>query len=128
MEQPAVTIDPLLEPLLDTSEERIDEFLSRLISEHAEPVIKGVVRYKLRLNSSQAIQRAEAEDIYQDVLVQFVTQVQQFRQKPEQHPITDVRGMAAVIAHRACSRRRTSLRKIAACRRYLPIGPSPGRT
>jgi len=104
MEQPAVTIDPLLEPLLDTSEERIDEFLSRLISEHAEPVIKGVVRYKLRLNSSQAIQRAEAEDIYQDVLVQFVTQVQQFRQKPEQHPITDVRGMAAVIAHRACSR------------------------
>jgi RNA polymerase sigma factor (sigma-70 family) len=104
MEQPAFTIDTLLEPLLDTSDEHVDEYLPRLIAEHAEPVIKGVVRYKLRLNSAQATQRAEAEDIYQDVLVQFVTQLQQFRQKPEQHPITDVRGMAAVIAHRTCSR------------------------
>ena len=104
MEQPAVTIDTLLEPLLDTNDEHVDEYLPRLIAEHAEPVIKGVVRYKLRLNSAQATQRAEAEDIYQDVLVQFVTQLQQFRQKPDQHPISDVRGMAAVIAHRTCSR------------------------
>jgi RNA polymerase sigma factor (sigma-70 family) len=104
MEQPAVTIDALLEPLLGASDEHVDEFLPRLIAEHAEPVIKGVVRYKLRLNSSQASQRAEADDIYQEVLVQFLSQVQQFRQKPHQHPITDVRGMAAVIAHRTCSR------------------------
>src|SRR5258707_15707262 len=104
MTQSAVTIDALLEPLLSASDEHADEFLPRLIAEYAEPVIKGVVRYKLRLNSSQATQRAEADDIYQDVLVQFVTQVQQFRQKPHQYPITDVRGMAAVIAHRTCSR------------------------
>jgi len=104
MEQPAATIDTLLEPLLDASDEHVDEYLPRLIAEHAEPVIKGVVRYKLRLNSSQATQRAEVEDIYQDVLVQFVSQLQQFRVKPDQHPISDVRGMAAVIAHRTCSR------------------------
>ena len=94
-------IDILLEPLLlETSDEQADEFLSRLITVHAEPVIKGIIRYKLHLGSH----RAEADDIYQEVLLQLLAELQQLRKQPDEHPITDVRGMAAVIAHRTCSR------------------------
>jgi len=105
MEESPAKIDALLEPLLlEASDEQSDELLLRLITVHAEPVIKGVIRHKLHLNSSQATQKAEAEDIYQEVLLQLLAQLQRFRRQPGGHPITDLRGMAAVIAHRTCSR------------------------
>jgi RNA polymerase sigma factor (sigma-70 family) len=105
MPESPVKIDALLEPLLAaTTDEHADELLSQLIAGHAEPVIKGVIRFKLRFNSHQETQRAEADDIHQDVVLQLVTQLQRFRKLPETHPITDVRGMAAIIAHRTCAR------------------------
>lgn len=94
-------IDALLEPLLDASDDRADELLLQLINVHTEPVIKGVIRFKLRLSTSQ---RAEADDIYQEVILQLLAQLQKFRKLPDAHPIGDVRGMAAVIAHRTCAR------------------------
>ena len=98
-------IDTLLEPLLlAANDEQADEVLSRLITVDAEPVIKGVIRYKLRLSSHDATQRAEADDIYQEVLVQLLAELNQLRQRPDLHPIADVRGLAAVISHRTCSR------------------------
>lgn len=105
MQESPVKIDALLEPLLTaTTDEHADELLSQLIAGHAEPVIKGVIRFKLRFNSHQETQRAEADDIHQDVVLQLVTQLQRFRKLPATHPITDVRGMAAIIAHRTCAR------------------------
>jgi RNA polymerase sigma factor (sigma-70 family) len=105
MEESPAKIDALLEPLLlEAGDEQADELLLRLITVHAEPVIKGVIRHKLHLGSSRATQRAEAEDIYQEVLLQLLAQLQRFRRQPGGHPITDLRGMAAVIAHRTCSR------------------------
>lgn len=98
-------IDILLEPLLlETNDEQADERLLRLITVHAEPVIKGIIRYKLHLISHRADGRAEADDIYQEVLVQLLAELHQLRKQPDKHPITDVRGMAAIIAHRTCSR------------------------
>jgi len=98
-------IDALLEPLLaETGDERADEVLLQLINDHAEPVIKGVIRFKLRLSSYRETQRAEADDIYQEVLLQLLALLQKFRKSPEAHPIADLRGMAAVIAHRTCAR------------------------
>jgi RNA polymerase sigma factor (sigma-70 family) len=98
-------IDALLEPLLlAASDEQAEELLLGLITDHAEPVIKGIIRYKLHLSSHKAAQRAEADDIYQEVIVQLLTELHQLRKQPDQHPITDMRGIAAVIAHRTCSR------------------------
>ena len=100
-----VKIDVLLEPLLtEVSDEQADEMLSQLIAVHAEPVIKGVIRFKLRLSSFRETQREEADDIYQEVVLQLLAQLQRFRKLPDANPITDVRGMAAVIAHRTCAR------------------------
>lgn len=102
MKESPVKIDALLEPLLlEANEEKAGELLLQLINVHAEPVIKGVIRFKLRLTSSQ---RAESDDIYQEVILQLLAQLQKFRKLPDAHPIADVRGMAAVIAHRTCSR------------------------
>jgi RNA polymerase sigma factor (sigma-70 family) len=101
MDQSPAKIDPLLGPLLEASDDRADDLLLQLINVHAEPVIKGVIRFKLRLNTSQ---RGEADDIYQEVVVQLLAQLQKFRELPDGHPIGDVRGMAAVIAHRTCAR------------------------
>ena len=105
MKESRVKIDVLLEPLLtEASDEQADELLSQVITNHAEPVIKGVIRFKLRLNSYRESQRAEADDIHQEVVLQLLAQLQRFRKLPEGHPISDVRGMAAVIAHRTCAR------------------------
>lgn len=105
MQESPVKIDALLEPLLTaTTGEHADEALSQLIVGHAEPVIRGVIRFKIRFNSHHETQRAEADDLQQDVVLQLVTQLQRFRKLPSAHPITDVRGMAAVIAHRTCAR------------------------
>lgn len=105
MKESPVKIDVLLEPLLaEASDAQVDQLLSQLITEHAEPVIKGVIRFKLRLNSYRETQRAESDDIHQEVVLQLVAQLQRFRKLPEGNPIADVRGMAAVIAHRTCAR------------------------
>src|SRR5689334_18624132 len=105
MQEFPVKIDALLEPLLTApTDEHADELLSQVITEHAEPVIKGVIRFKLRFNSHQEMQRAEANDIQQDVVLQLVSQLQRFRKLPAANPITDLRGMAAIIAHRTCAR------------------------
>lgn len=105
MKESPVKIDALLEPLLrEGSDDQADDLLLQLINVHAEPVIKGVIRFKLRLSSYRATQRAESDDIYQEVLLQLLAQLQKFRKLPERHPIADLRGMAAVIAHRTCAR------------------------
>ncbi|MCA1579295.1 MAG: hypothetical protein LC794_18255 [Acidobacteria bacterium] len=105
MKESPVKIDALLEPLLlETNEERADELLLQLINVHAEPVIKGVIRFKLRLSSYRATQRAESDDIYQEVILQLLALLQKFRKLPDGHPIADLRGMAAIIAHRTCAR------------------------
>ena len=105
MKESPVKIDALLEPLLLVGDgDQADELLLRLINTHVDPVIKGVIRFKLRLSSYSATQRAEADDIYQEVLLQLLGQLQKFRRLPDAHPISDLRGMAAVIAHRTCAR------------------------
>lgn len=105
MKESPAKIDALLEPLLVAAgDDQADELLLQLINVHAEPVIKGVIRFKLRLSSYRATQRAEADDIYQEVLLQLLVQLQKFRKLRDGHPIADLRGMAAIIAHRTCAR------------------------
>src|SRR5215813_12405407 len=98
-------IDPLLEPLLlPTRDEEVDLFLSQLIATHAEPVITGIIRHKLHLYSHGGIEQADSDDIHQEVVAQLLAALQRLRQQPAAHPIGDLRGLTAVIAHRACSR------------------------
>src|SRR5918996_5318801 len=105
MNESPVKIDALLAPLLlEGRDDQADDVLLQLINAHADPVIKGVIRFKLRLSTYRETQRAESDDIYQEVLLQLLSQLQKFRKLPDGHPIADLRGMAAVIAHRTCAR------------------------
>lgn len=81
MKESRAKIDALLEPLLlEDSDDRAGELLLQLINGHAEPVIKGVIRFKLRLGSTQ---RAAADDVYQEVILQLLAQLQKFRKLPD---------------------------------------------
>jgi DNA-directed RNA polymerase specialized sigma24 family protein len=101
--QPAA-IDPLLEPLLLlTGDEEVNDLLSHLIADHAEPVIRGIIRHKLHL-SQHGPEQTTVEDLSQETILQLVTTLQRFRSQPETQPIADLRGLAAIIAHRTCSR------------------------
>src|SRR5688572_26425496 len=97
-------IDPSLEPLLLlTDDELASDLLSQLITSHAEPIIKEIIRYKLHLNPNQGAWQADASDIRQEAIAQLVAALQRLRERPDAHPIGDLRGLAAVIAHRVCS-------------------------
>jgi DNA-directed RNA polymerase specialized sigma24 family protein len=98
-------IDPLLEPLLlVTSDEEIDEIISELITMQAVPVIKRVIVYKLHLNPHRGTELADADDIQQEVILQLLMRLRQFRQQPDVYPINDLRGLTATITHGACAR------------------------
>jgi RNA polymerase sigma factor (sigma-70 family) len=98
-------IDPLLEPLLlSDGDQRADEILSQLIALHVEPVIKRIISYKLHLNCHQNIGQTDAGDIYQEAIVQLLEALHHLREQPHANPVSDLRGLASVIAHRACSR------------------------
>lgn len=92
-------IDPLLEPLLlPLGQEQVDETLAQLIAGHAEPVIKAIIRYRLHLGQT------DADDLYQEVIVQLLERLWQFRQQPKINPISDLRGLTAMIAYRTGAR------------------------
>jgi DNA-directed RNA polymerase specialized sigma24 family protein len=83
--------------------EEIDVFLSQLIAVHAEPVIDGIIRYKLRHNLNRSGAEAEAEDLRQEAIAQLLVELQKLRSDIGTHPIRDVRGLAATITYRLCA-------------------------
>jgi len=98
-------IDSLLEPLLLLSGgEETDVFLSQLVAVHAEPVINGIIRYKLRHNLNRSGAEAEAEDLRQEAIEKLLVELQKLRSNMETHPIRDVRGLVATITYRLCAR------------------------
>jgi RNA polymerase sigma factor (sigma-70 family) len=98
-------IDSLLEPLVRmTGAEETDVFLSQLIAVHAEPVINGIIRYKLRHNLNRSGAEAGVEDLRQEAIAQLLVELQKFRSDIERHPIRDLRGLAATITYRLCAR------------------------
>lgn len=97
-------IDPLIEPLLIlTDDDGVGDLLSQLITLHAEPIIKEIIRHKLHLNPHQGTRQADASDIKQEAIMALVAALQQLRERPDARPVGNLRGLAAVIAHRACS-------------------------
>jgi len=97
-------IDSLLEPLIHMrGGEETDVFLSQIIAVHAEPVINGIIRYRLRHNLNHGAE-AEADDLRQEAIAQLLVELQKLRSDMETHPIRDLRGLAATITHRLCTR------------------------
>ena len=100
MAQPA---DALLLPILQAKhQQESEERLARLITEHAAPVIRNVIRGKLHVFGDDHPLRQEAEDLYGDVVVQLLTRLQAFIASPADSSIGDFRGYVAVTTYNAC--------------------------
>lgn len=104
-----VQVDEALLPLLRVSDEpELQHLLARIVSEHAEPIIKDIIRYKLRApdHSSNHGRDHEnhAEDIYNDAIVQLLVRLKEFKANPQHKAISNLRSYVAVIAYNSCYR------------------------
>ncbi|HEY8461358.1 MAG TPA: hypothetical protein VIM99_13305 [Blastocatellia bacterium] len=103
MKESSIQNDDLLAPWLQTTrtpgDDAADAALAQLIKTHIEPVIKGVIRFKLRLDPGG---REDAEDLAQEALAQWLAELRKLSARPDDHAINDARGLAATIAYRVC--------------------------
>ena len=98
-------IDSCLSPFLQaTDEAESQRLLSRLITEHVEPIIRHILKRKLRVHlwSGIATRRSQdAEDISGEVLVQLLKRLRDFKTNPEDKAISNFRGHVAVTTYHA---------------------------
>jgi DNA-directed RNA polymerase specialized sigma24 family protein len=79
--------------------EAAESALALLIQSHIEPVIKGIIRFKLRLDSAG---RTDEADLAQEALAQWLAELRKLSAGSDGHSIGDAHGLAATIAYRVC--------------------------
>ncbi len=92
----------LLPFLLAASEAAAEVALTVLLAEHIEPRLREIVHYKLRSFAGRGDAEEERADVYNDILVQLLTQLTALRARPQQNVIHNFRSYVAVTAYRAC--------------------------
>jgi DNA-directed RNA polymerase specialized sigma24 family protein len=107
IKEPSIQNDDLLAPWLQRlrthDDEAAEAALAQLIEAHIEPVIKGVIRFKLRLDpGARPGVREDAEDLAQEALSQWLAELRKLGARPDDRSISDARGLAATIAYRIC--------------------------
>jgi RNA polymerase sigma factor (sigma-70 family) len=109
MPEAQLQIDEILIPLLRVSDEvESQRLIMQIINEHASPVIRDIIKYKLR----RAVDRAEnyardnpdAEDTYHEVIVQLLARLKEFKADPQHKSISQLRSYVAVITYHTCYR------------------------
>jgi RNA polymerase sigma factor (sigma-70 family) len=102
-----LNVDEVLLPLLRvTDESELQVILTHIVSEHAGPVIREIIRHKLRLSSAANKRRGDtdADDIYHDAVVQLLSRLKDFTADPQQRTIGHLRSYVAVVAYNSCYR------------------------
>jgi DNA-directed RNA polymerase specialized sigma24 family protein len=86
----------LLEYLNTSNELEAQSLLTRLITDHAAPLIKIIIRYKLRAS------KAEAEDVYGNAVLRLLTRLRAFKSDADSNVIHDFRSYVAGATYHAC--------------------------
>ena len=97
--------DSMLAPFLAaTSESTSDDLLRAIIDEHAEPIIKKILRSKLRvpLNERGTQQNQDALEIAGDLRATIVSTLLALKQDPNQTAIASFRDFVAIKTYSAC--------------------------
>lgn len=101
-------IDDLLLPFVNASDEaEAERQLSCLLTEHAEPCVARIIRYKsgsARRSSQRVDEYAKAEDIHGEVMLQLVVRLRNFRADHLTRPIADFNAYVAVTTYNAYDR------------------------
>jgi DNA-directed RNA polymerase specialized sigma24 family protein len=99
-------IDALLMPYIHAVDEADSErLLSAIVATYVEPVIKQVIGAKMRVRfdrRGRASHNPDAEDLYNDTLVQLLTRLKECKTNPVGNAIGNLRGYVAVISHHTC--------------------------
>ena len=93
------TSDVLLSPYLNAaSEAESESLLTSLLTEHAGPVIRKIIRRKLDDHS----RTQETEDVYCEVVTQLLERLRLCKMSSDQEGIQDFRNYVAVTTYNAC--------------------------
>jgi len=98
--------DSMLGPFLAArSESTSDDLLRAIIVEHAEPIIKKILRSKLRvaLNEHGSQQNQDALEIAGDLRATIVSTLRALRQNPNQTAIASFPDFVAIKTYSACA-------------------------
>ena len=96
--------DALLSPFLHATSEAESEILTRLLTEQAGPVIKGIIRSKLHASGAMddRLRWQDAEDVYGEVLAQLLGRLRACKTSAGSETIGDFRSYVAVTTYNAC--------------------------
>src|SRR5262245_63588905 len=104
IEQPSS--DDMLARFLDAKSESIsDGLLCAIIDEHADPIIKKILRSKLRvsLNGRGTQQNQDALEIASDLRASIISTLRALRQNPNQTAIANFSDFVAIKTSSACA-------------------------
>ncbi|HEU4766913.1 MAG TPA: hypothetical protein VFS77_06045 [Pyrinomonadaceae bacterium] len=92
-------MDDVLLPFIQESDEANgDLYLTRLIDEHAAPIIRVILG-----SSAIASSQHDADDLFNDIVVNLIARLRQIKLNPEQAGIADFRSYVAGAAYNACN-------------------------
>ncbi|MEN3334824.1 MAG: hypothetical protein V7641_4189 [Blastocatellia bacterium] len=98
-------VDVLLLPYLQAADAAESQQLAaKLISDHAEPIIKNIIGNKLRVYpAASSFHAQDAEDICSEVILEALTRLRELRTNPHSLAINNFCSYVAAITYRACS-------------------------
>lgn len=101
----AQQIDAVLLPYVQSSDEAISQqLLTQLVVDHAEPIIRNIVKHKLRVPAGFSLDSRsgeDAEDMRSEVLVQLLSRLNELKENPREKYINNFHGYVAAITYSA---------------------------
>ena len=100
-------MDTLLLTFIEaTDEEQADRCLTRLIDEHAAPIVREILASSLRVYvdlNGGATSNQDVGDLFNDIVVNLVSRLRYIKLDPEQESIADFRSYVAGTAYNTCN-------------------------
>ena len=95
--------DSLLLPFLLATNEREEEIvLSRLISEHVEPVVEKTIRYKLKFYFTGTPGDVDIEEIFYETRLNLLKRIRSLKNGSEQTSVSNLQSYVAAATRHAC--------------------------
>ena len=80
-------IDKLLLPFLqEIDESESQRLVAQLVSVHADPIIKNIIRHKMHVPISRSADNRsseDAEEMHAEIVVQLLSRLSAFKEKPD---------------------------------------------
>ena len=105
--QVLASMDDLLLPFIEESDEaRANLCLTRLIDDHAAPIVREILGSSLRLYfdlTGAGSSNPDAGDLFNDIVVNLIARLREIKRDPVQVVIADFRSYVAATAYNACN-------------------------